>query len=91
MRDIHFEEWLKMLEDIKEKNNENAFTVRELCEYTGRSDKWVRDRIREGFKAGMVKLTYKKGIDMCGRALSVPAYIFLKRRVVRGGKKNEKR
>ena len=52
----------------------DAFTSEEICTATGRGRDYVRARIRELVRAGVLECVKKPATDVTGRSVALPAY-----------------
>lgn len=52
--DITIEEWRAELEKIQNKNTNDGFTTSEICDATGKNEKWVRGKMKDMIISGIV-------------------------------------
>jgi len=82
MSDITHDEWLAELERCGAFSGDEGATVTEIAASTGRSDKWVRNRLRTGLADGSVAMGRAPRERLDGLTARVPVY-----RLVSKGKK----
>lgn len=73
---ITVDEWLKELERLgrEAKDDGGALTVFEIETQMGRSDKWIRRRLKIGIADGCIEVIRKTIRSIDGRMVSVAAY-----------------
>ena len=72
-KSITLEEWIAQLQALE--ISQDAFTVAELCDKTGRSRSWAHSTIRDLMSKNMCKLAGRKPIDSISGVKSwAPAY-----------------
>jgi hypothetical protein len=72
---ITVDELMRELAKFEPTEDAEGMTTPELCEACNKGDKWVRDRIRQGLKAGTIRQqrALRRAID--GRMVHVPVYV----------------
>lgn len=71
---IEFEEWMAELERVTSASTTDGTTVAELCSKSGRSARWVREKLRGMIDAGLVEAVQVRRAYIDGRQNFVPAY-----------------
>ena len=73
---VSTEEWLAELERLgrDSKTGEDAFTTEELSQKLGKGPLWVRAKLRDASRKGLIEFVKKQTMNLCGQLVWVPAY-----------------
>ena len=81
---ITIEEWLAEIDRLGagSHGDENAITIDELKQMTGRSYGYLRNRIKVAIKHGLMVATKRQSTSIDGRIMMVPAYRMVRKQMV---------
>lgn len=79
---INFDEWLAELERLGagDRGDQDALTVQEWMERSGKREDAIRRYIRQGLSEGVMECVRKKVFRMDGVLVPVPAYRVVKKK-----------
>ena len=81
MENLTVDAWLSELENIMLSGLDGSgMSMEELSEAAGISKRTMGERLRKAQRLGILRVEYRKGMSLMGRATRIPVYTLLPRK-----------